>query len=215
MKNRRKKDMVLHGGRVLLGVVILLGTLMVLDIYVYLGTSSSIYDREVEAAYEDSYREAYSMTYDTGYREEFDIAYYQGYIRGYTANSAEDTGQQAGIISEMSIPTYHELVTFLQADTTDLKEYVEGVYSCFDYTADLNNNAEDAGIRAAYVSIRGNGWAHALVAFETRDLGLVFIEPQSDRLVTLAVGKPYPWRMAGAKNSPFEDLPVEEIRIIW
>lgn len=215
LNNQRNKGLLLRAGRVLLGAVVLSGTLMVLDIYAYLGTSGSIYDREVEAAYEDSYREAYRMTYDTGYREEYDIAFYQGYIRGYTVNIAESDGNRSGSISEMRIPSYGELVAFLKMDTTDSNEYIEGVYSCFDYTADLNNNAEDAGIRAAYVSIRGQGWAHALVAFETRDLGLVFIEPQSDRLVTLAVGIPYPWKTAGAKNSPWEDFPVEEIRIIW
>ena len=77
-------------------------------------------------------------------------------------------------------PTYAELVAFIKADTTDTNDYVlEGyeAYVCSDFAEDVHNNAEAAGIRAAFVSMyfEGKDKGHALDAFETTDRGLVYI----------------------------------------
>jgi len=75
-----------------------------------------------------------------------------------------------------SNPTWARLLDFLRNDRTDEKAYVPGVYMCGDYARDVHNNAERAGIRAAYVAIELVGADHALNAFKTTDRGLVFID---------------------------------------
>jgi len=78
-------------------------------------------------------------------------------------------------------PTYAELVAFIEQDTTDTNHYREDPligYVCADFAEDVHNNAEAAGIRAASVSIdfEGGGDGHALNAFDTVDLGLIYID---------------------------------------
>jgi len=75
-------------------------------------------------------------------------------------------------------PTWHELKSFLIADTTDKNEYLPGIRVCSEFAAELHNNAEKAGIRAAWVALdlENDSEGHALNAFETTDQGLVFID---------------------------------------
>lgn len=82
-------------------------------------------------------------------------------------------------------PTYAELVAFIKEDSTDEHPYTNGsffpvslLYVCSDFAEDVHNNAEVAGIRAAWVGIdfEGNDDGHALNAFETTDKGLVYID---------------------------------------
>ena len=79
-------------------------------------------------------------------------------------------------------PTFAELVAFLQRDQTDKYSYILGppknAYICTDFAETVHNNAEAAGIRAAWVGIdiEGEAEGHALNAFETTDLGLVYID---------------------------------------
>lgn len=202
-------------GRIIIGMLILLGLLVIVDIFVYLGATGYEHEKEAKAAYKDNYTEAYNRSYAAGYEQSYYPAYDNGYARGSLIGSADASEGQVGSIMELRIPTYAELREFLAADTTDSNQYINDVYNCFDYAAELNNAAEAFGLRAAYVSIRGEGWAHALVAFDTLDDGLVYIEPQSDRVVDIVVGRPYPWWMAGASSSTVPDSPIEEIIIIW
>ncbi len=73
--------------------------------------------------------------------------------------------------------TYAELIAFIKADITDESLYTNS-YVCSDFTEAVHNNAEAAGIRAAWVGIDfdGDEESHACNAFETTDLGLVFID---------------------------------------
>ena len=78
-------------------------------------------------------------------------------------------------------PAYGELVAFIQEDLTDTNDYLENPYIgyvCADFAEDVHNNAETAGIRAAWVSIdfEGSDEGHALNAFKTTDMGLVYID---------------------------------------
>jgi len=78
-------------------------------------------------------------------------------------------------------PTYSELIAFIMEDTTDTTSYIEwapGAYVCADFAEDVHNNAEAAGIRAAWVGIEleGEDEGHACNAFETTDRGLVYID---------------------------------------
>ncbi len=85
-------------------------------------------------------------------------------------------------IPDAANPTYAELVTFLKEDSTDEHPYIEDLgilsYVCSDFAEDVHNNAEAAGIRAAWVSIQfeGEDIGHALHAFETTDRGLVYVD---------------------------------------
>jgi len=101
-----------------------------------------------------------------------------------------------------SNPTWARLLDFLRNDRTDEKAYVPGVYMCGDYAKDVHNNAERAGIRAAYVVIELVGADHALNAFKTTDRGLVFIDctglpawesgpSNCDKTVDVGLGKRY------------------------
>jgi len=101
-----------------------------------------------------------------------------------------------------SNPTWAQLLDFLRNDRTDEKAYVPGVYMCGDYARDVHNNAEQAGIRAAYVAIELVGADHALNAFKTTDRGLVFIDctgllasesgpSNCDKTVDVKLGKRY------------------------
>ncbi len=75
-------------------------------------------------------------------------------------------------------PTWEELVAFLLADGTDRREYVSGSFVCADFAEELHNNAEAAGLRAAYVAVafHDESPGHALNAFCTVDRGLVFVD---------------------------------------
>jgi len=78
-------------------------------------------------------------------------------------------------------PTYAELVAFIEQDTTDNNDYLEHSligYVCADFAEDVHNNAEAAGIRAASVSVEfeGGGDGHACNAFDTIDMGLVYVD---------------------------------------
>lgn len=87
-------------------------------------------------------------------------------------------------------PSYIEMCNFLQQDETSDREYIEEEYTCHHFSRDVNNNAESQGIRCGYVLVNFVGdTGHAIVAFETVDMGIVFIEPQGDQLVELAVGE--------------------------
>ncbi len=83
-------------------------------------------------------------------------------------------------------PTFEQLLGFIICDETDTYEYLEEshspeskrAYTCADFAEDLHNNAEAAGIRAAWVAIEleGKDEGHVCNAFETRDRGLVYID---------------------------------------
>lgn len=75
-------------------------------------------------------------------------------------------------------PTYQEMLTFLRSDKTDEIEYDPDSFMCGDFAEVVHNNAEAAGIRAAWVSIdfRGFKAGHACNAFNTTDKGLVFVD---------------------------------------
>lgn len=75
-------------------------------------------------------------------------------------------------------PTWQQLMSFLITDKTDEKDYVPGTFMCGAFAEELYNNAEAAGIRAAWVSVSLGGMSegHALNAFYTTDRGLVYID---------------------------------------
>jgi hypothetical protein len=75
-------------------------------------------------------------------------------------------------------PTWNELMAFLAEDKTEQHEYIAKVYDCSQFSRDVHNNAEAAGIRAAEVQIwfQNENTGHALNAFITTDYGLVYVD---------------------------------------
>jgi hypothetical protein len=82
--------------------------------------------------------------------------------------------------------TWEYLKQFLLDDQTDEYLFEDGYFTCGDFAEKLHNNAEKAGIKAAFVCLDFSGGSavidHALNAFYTTDLGLVvYIDDTGDR----------------------------------
>ena len=127
---------------------------------------SEYYEQERDGVDESSYQTGYNKGYESGLRE-------------------------AGSGYNLRNPTYQEMQEFLAHDTADSKSYVADKHICTDFSAEVNNNAEAKGIRCAVVYILYPEGGHTIVAFETIDKGLIFIEPQFDDEVKLTLGKSY------------------------
>jgi hypothetical protein len=91
-------------------------------------------------------------------------------------------------------PTYKEAVQFIRSDQTDKNQYNQS-YTCINFADDFRNNALNEGYRCGYVAIEFGETSHAIVCFNTSDNGLIFIEPQSDEIVTLTTEQPYLGKM--------------------
>jgi hypothetical protein len=123
---------------------------------------------------------------------------------GSVSSDVQPPYQGADIVNyeTASDPTWAKLLNFLLTDKTDEKAYVLGVYMCGDFARDVHNNAERAGIRAAYVAVELPDAYHSLDAFKTTDRGLVFIDCTSleigeagpsnrDKTVDVKLGRSY------------------------
>jgi predicted RNase H-like nuclease (RuvC/YqgF family) len=108
-------------------------------------------------------------------------------------NIAQDTLEGLGITTDFSRecddvvlidnpeaenPTWKEMIAFLAEDQTEKHEYIIGDYDCSQFSRDIHNHAEAAGIRAAEVQVwfRNEDTGHALNAFITTDYGLVYVD---------------------------------------
>lgn len=146
---------------------------------------------------------------DNGYQ----LGHSEGYIAGY--EDGYDNGIDVGRTHGYSVmdPTYSEMMDFIARDKTNENEYVEGAYTCYNFTADVCKNADDENIRCAYVGVWFPVEAHACVAFNTIDRGLVFIEPITDEERTIEIGKPY-WSREEYSPPDYDDT-VKYLVIIW
>jgi len=209
------KEIAIAIARIVLGMIVLIQCLIALVFIDYISTIGGIYSDTIAAAYVDSFDDGFAQTYAIGYQEAYGEAFVRGYDKRYEIGL--ETGSKEGVARrvELSNPTHKEMREFLAGDKTDLKPYIEGEYVSFDFAVELNNNAEANGIRAAYVAILSKEWGHGMVAFETIDRGLIFIEPQTDKEVELVIGEPFPWYQVGARRTRGYDDPLVEIQIIW
>lgn len=128
-------------------------------------------------------------------------------------------------------PTWQQLKSFLLADSTDERPYIKDVYMCGEFARDAHNNAEAAGIRAAWVSVDWGGWEaqstapHALNVFVTSDRGAIYIDctgvsyPTSSELDTIAhveIGEPLTFTSIGPPYGDWIPFPtVVEIQVYW
>lgn len=105
----------------------------------------------------------------------------------------------------LSEPTELEVLAFLYLDKTSLKTYDKEDYNCRHFSKDLMINAAYFGIRSAYVTIfYGNGSNnHAVVGFNTSDEGFIYVEPQTDKILDIDIGKKH------------EGIVIKDIELIW
>jgi hypothetical protein len=119
-------------------------------------------------------------------------------------------------------PTYNEVLNFIENDKTNEKNYIEDVFDCEQFSQQVNANAENIGIRCAYVIIYfyDTDAGHGIIGFNTVDQGMVYVEPQTDEWVeNLKEGNDY-WTdcLVPKGNYYYEDSPndtIKEILLIW
>jgi len=92
-------------------------------------------------------------------------------------------------------PSWGQLMTFLSQDQTETHPYIRDTYDCSQFSRDVHNNAEAAGIRAAEVAVqlKNEIVGHALNAFLTIDYGLVYVDctQPPDMIARVEAGKKY------------------------
>jgi len=107
-----------------------------------------------------------------------------------TEVSAEDVSSTSQAII-LKNPTFQELRDFILSDPTSRNEFILNQYECRHFATEVDNNAEAAGLRCAFVLLCFERGQHAVVAFDTTDRGLVYIEPQTDARIHPEVGGKY------------------------
>ena len=82
-------------------------------------------------------------------------------------------------------PTWEQLVAFIKIDPTDQTPYIDNFNMCGSFAETIHNNAEAAGIKAAWVSIdfKNDSEGHAANAFYVLNQGLVFIDCTGGNLI--------------------------------
>ena len=136
----------------------------------------------------------------------YNVRYGEVYSRGV----ADGVGRGFNIRD----PTYYEVMQFVSTDQSDENEYSES-YSCISYAIDLKNNASSIGYKCGLVFIyfQGSTGSHAINSFDTTDKGLIFIEPQTDQVVSLQVGQRY-FELNRSIPSGYDDTVVRYV-IAW
>lgn len=138
--------------------------------------------------YSSSQTQINSLTSQINYLTgQVDIQYDSGYDAGYT----QGVNDGAGRGYTLRDPTYAEVLNFRAENTVDQNPYVVGSYVCWNFAGEFKNDAVRAGFRCGFVHIDFVDGAHAIVRFDCVDVGVVYIEPQNDEIVTLVVGQPY------------------------
>ena len=160
------------------------------------------------------YHAGYEVGQETSYSQGYSQGKDEGYRIGYKAGSESNLGDSTSIGYDLINPSYQEMKAFLAQDITNSKTYIKDKYVCSDFSAEVNNNAEAQGIRCAIVDMfYPEGYGHTIVAFETTDRGLIFVEPQYDDEVVLIVGKSYS-QVNNYIRPPHDDT-VRRFLIMW
>jgi hypothetical protein len=131
---------------------------------------------------EDEVIQNYNLGYTEGESDGYEQGYDEGFIQGM--EYLTETGYY------LRDPTYAEAIEFINFDKTDQNDYTHD-YVCYDFTADFSANAVQAGYRCGFVYLIFVDGAHAITCFNTSDQGLIYVEPQNDEVVTVAIGQQY------------------------
>jgi len=92
-------------------------------------------------------------------------------------------------------PSYKIVKQFMMKDDTDKLEYKDDEFVCAEFARRFIANFRKYGYYACTTTITfEDDTAHAIVAINTSDKGIIFVEPQSDKIITqeeLQVGVNY------------------------
>jgi hypothetical protein len=163
----------------LLAVGLIGGLVLGVVASLFLGGFISANDTTDQTALDDSYRSGYANGFEAGKLE--------GYNQGFVNGSAASVGSGFNIRD----PTYAEVISFISGDNTDEQTYNFNSYNCFHFCRDFKTAAFNQGLKAGFVYVEFQDGAHSIVCFNTVDRGLVYVEPQSDSIVSLVVGGDY------------------------
>ena len=119
-----------------------------------------------------------------------------------SAVSSDSEGSSNQTIT-LKNPTFQELKDFILKDPTNRNEFILNQYECRHFATEVNNNAEAEGLRCAFVLLCYDQGQHAVVAFDTPDRGLVYIEPQTDAVIHPEV------------DGRYEGKQIKQILIAW
>lgn len=150
-------------------------------------------------------RTGYQSGYNVGLSEGSSSGYQSGYSIGYTAGV---TSRGFNIVD----PTYQQMSNFMATDVVHNHQYTT-TYVCWNFCNDYINEAFKAGWRCGFVYIDFADSAHGAVCFNTTDRGLMFVEPQSDTTVKVAIGLSY-WSSNGYQPVTYNDT-IVNFGIIW
>lgn len=100
-------------------------------------------------------------------------------------------------------PTFQELRDFILKDLTSRHPFVPNKYECRHFATAVVNDAVSQGIMCGFVLLCFDQGQHAVVAFDTTDRGLIYIEPQTDAAIEPKVGEMY------------QGQEIKEILIAW
>jgi hypothetical protein len=140
----------------------------------------------------------------------------------------EPTNQKIKLINNNNAkdPTYAKLVAFIKADPTDKKLY-SSQYMCDMFAQDVHNNAEKAGIKAAWVALVlvNPDDEQFCTAFHTTDKGLVYIDctgedhkitTSCDTIVNVKVGVKYhPLSLYPPFDRDYTQGTIQKFDIFW
>ena len=80
-------------------------------------------------------------------------------------------------------PTYKQLEDFIRRDRTNKNEYSKS-YDCTEFSNEFISNFADEGYFSCQTGIDfGKIYGHNIVAINTTDKGLIYLEPQTDKLI--------------------------------
>ena len=120
--------------------------------------------------------------------------------------------------------SYAQVIKFIEEDRTNERPYIPGVYTCGDFAETVQHNAENAGIKCAWVSVNfTSGPGHACNAFNTTDEGIVYIDCtngnsySSDAIVNIIDGKQYkPKSISEHSNLIYQSMGIiKDHNVIW
>ena len=203
------------------------GIFITMGILILVGAGGFVlYDRAYSWGTADGYEYGYTVGHEAGYSSGEQDGYEEGYLSGNADGYGEgyNEGVEAGLGHGYTLrdPAYAEVITFLGEDKTDKNRYVEGaygVYVCSHFVRDVGNNAEEAGLRSAFVELRYLDGGHAIIAFDTIDEGLVYFDAQTDERVRPVIGRRYYQCIEPRPGyyyvKPSYDDTIRDILVIW
>jgi len=161
------------------------------------------------------YEAGYGSGYECGYSP-----YNQDYDRYYTGGDEVRLSESLGISQNIGLssqdietnpsrsttlktPTFKEVKDFITADQTNQNGWQENVYECRHFAADVCHHAREAGWDCALTLLCFDKEQHAVIAFNTSDRGLIYIEPYNDKIVYPRVGGIY------------QGKEIKEILVFW